>query len=134
MAKKLKDTMIYNFKKFNESVTKNELMLFLNDFGFFITMNLAKSIDEANPKYKNEMTETMFVLRKPIINGLNYSQILNDTKLLSDPKFLSGLLSQIRNLLLYLEPRIDKYIEGKFKNIWLDKITDFKVRYKKIVS
>ncbi len=126
--------MIYNFKKFNESVTKNELMLFLNDFGFFITMNLAKSIDEANPKYKNEMTETMFVLRKPIINGLNYSQILNDTKLLSDPKFLSGLLSQIRNLLLYLEPRIDKYIEGKFKNIWLDKITDFKVRYKKIVS
>jgi hypothetical protein len=48
---------------------------------------------------------------------------------------LSGLFSQIRNLLVYIEPRIEKFVkDSDKKNIWLDKITNFKERYKNIVS
>ena len=48
---------------------------------------------------------------------------------------LSGLFSQIRDLLIYIEPRIQRFVkDGDRKNIWLDKIDKFKERYKEIVS
>jgi hypothetical protein len=75
-------------------------------------------------------------LRKPLINGKNFVEITSDiNSIISNPKMLSGLFSQIRDLLTYIEPRIQKFVkDSDKKNIWLDKIINFKERYKNIVS
>jgi hypothetical protein len=75
-------------------------------------------------------------LRKPLINGKSFTEITTDiNSIIGNPKMLSGLFSQIRNLLVYIEPRIEKFVkDSDKKNIWLDKITNFKERYKNIVS
>jgi hypothetical protein len=45
------------------------------------------------------------------------------------------LFSQIRELLIYIEPRIEKFvIDGDVKDNWLQKIQELKENYKKIVS
>jgi len=44
-------------------------------------------------------------------------------------------MGQIRELLLYIEPRVKNYVEEcDVKDNWLGKIDKFKERYKQIVS
>lgn len=120
-----------------ESATRNEIADFLNDFGFFITMNLSKissySSDDNNKKELEEMQKN---IRKPLINGKTYTEMLNDMNIIiNNPKYLSTLLSQIKSLLEYIEPRVDKYVDnGEIKNKWLKRIDDLKRKYIKIVK
>ena len=120
-----------------ESATRNEVVDFLNDFGFFITMNLSKissySSDDNNKKELEEMQKN---IRKPLINGKVYTELLNDMNIIiNNPKYLSTLLSQIKSLLEYIEPRVAKYVDnGEIKNKWLKRIDDLKRKYIKIVK
>ena len=120
-----------------ESATRNEVVDFLNDFGFFITMNLSKissySSDDNNKKELEEMQKN---IRKPLINGKVYTELLNDMNIIiNNPKYLSTLLSQIKSLLEYIEPRVAKYVDnGEIKNKWLKRIEDLKRKYIKIVK
>lgn len=120
-----------------ESATRNEIADFLNDFGFFITMNLSKissySSDDNNKKELDEMQKN---IRKPLINGKTYTELLNDMNIIiNNPKYLSTLLSQIKSLLEYIEPRITKYVDdGEIKNKWLKRIEDLKSKYIKIIK
>jgi len=134
---------IKNFKQFvNESnqniqIDKNYVNDFFNDFGFLITLNFSQitrmGIDQNST---NELNTMMSNLRKPIINGLNYIELTKDTnELYKKPRFLSELLNKIREFLIYIEPRIKKFVkEGEFKTKWLEKINDLKERYKYIIS
>ena len=120
-----------------ESANRNEVVDFLNDFGFFITMNLSKissySSDDNNKKELEEMQKN---IRKPLINGKVYTELLNDMNIIiNNPKYLSTLLSQIKSLLEYIEPRVAKYVDnGEIKNKWLKRIEDLKRKYIKIVK
>lgn len=136
---------VKNFKQFiNENglnegieINKDYVNNFLNDFGFLITLNLSQvtkmGIDSNST---NELTNMMMNLRKPIINGLNYIELTKDTNsLYSKPKLLSEILNKIREFLIYIEPRINKFVkDSEHKTKWLDKIEDLKNRYKNIVS
>ena len=84
----------------------------------------------------DELSSMMKRLREPLINGKNYTELINDRSLLySNPKLLSTLMGQIRELLLYIEPRVKNYVkDGDVKKNWLGKIDKFKERYKQIVS
>ena len=132
--------MIKNFEQFNlikESVTKNEIIDFFNDFGFFITLNLSKvstySIDDNS---KIELLNMQKSLRKPLINGKSYTELLNDiNSIIKNPKYLSSLLLQVKLLIEYIESRINKYvIDNDYKKNWLDKIKKFKETYLKIIK
>lgn len=128
-----------NENKLNEGIeiNKDYVNNFLNDFGFLITLNLSQvtkmGIDSNST---NELTNMMMNLRKPIINGLNYIELTKDTNsLYSKPKLLSELLNKIREFLIYIEPRINKFVkDSEYKTKWLEKIEDLKNRYKNIVS
>lgn len=132
--------MIKNFEQFNlikESMNKNEIIDFFNDFGFFITLNLSKvgtyAIDNNS---KTELLNMQQSLRNPLINGKNYTELLNDINtIIKNPKYLSSLLSQVKGLIEYIEPRINKYvIDNEYKKNWLDKIKKFKEKYIKIIK
>ncbi len=124
-------------KLFEEHNNKQSIVSFLLDFGMFITMNLSKVESESRDSTsKDELSKMLSELRKPLINGKSFTEITTDiNSIIGNPKMLSGLFSQIRNLLVYIEPRIEKFVkDSDKKNIWLDKITNFKERYKNIVS
>jgi hypothetical protein len=124
-------------KLFEEHNNKQSIVSFLLDFGMFITMNLSKVESESKDvTSKDELSKMLSELRKPLINGKSFTEITTDmNSIVSNPKMLSGLFSQIRDLLIYIEPRIQKFVkDSDKKNIWLDKITNFKERYKNIVS
>jgi hypothetical protein len=124
-------------KLFEEYSDKQSIVSFLLDFGMFITMNLSKVESESKDvTSKDELSKMLSELRKPLINGKSFTEITTDmNSIVSNPKMLSGLFSQIRDLLIYIEPRIQKFVkDSDKKNIWLDKITNFKERYKNIVS
>ncbi len=128
-----------NENKLNEDVeiNKDYVNNFLNDFGFLITLNLSQvtkmGIDSNST---NELTNMMMNLRKPIINGLNYIELTKDTNsLYNKPKLLSEILNKIREFLIYIEPRISKFVkDSEYKIKWLEKIEDLKNRYKNIIS
>ena len=128
-----------NEQKLNETVeiNKNYVNAFLLDFGYLITLNLSQvtkmGIDSNST---NELNNMMLNLRKPIINGLNYTELIKDTNsLYNKPKLLSALLNKIREFLIYIEPRISKFVKDcEYKTKWLEKIEDLKSRYKNIIS
>ena len=128
-----------NEQKLNETVeiNKNYVNAFLLDFGYLITLNLSQvtkmGIDSNST---NELNNMMLNLRKPIINGLNYTELIKDTNsLYNKPKLLSALLNKIREFLIYIELRISKFVKDcEYKTKWLEKIEDLKSRYKNIIS
>jgi hypothetical protein len=124
-------------KLFEEHSDKQSIVSFLLDFGMFITMNLSKVESESKDELsKDELSKMLSELRKPLINGKSFVEITTDmNSIVSNPKMLSSLFSQIRDLLIYIEPRIQRFVkDSDKKDIWLDKITNFKERYKNIVS
>ena len=122
--------------KIYESVDRKFVNDFLLDFGFLISMKFSQitkmGIDEEATK---ELTYMMKRLREPLINGKTYFELIDNVNdLYKSPKLLSAFIGQIRELLVYIEPRIKKFvIEGDAKDNWLQKIEDFKDKYKQIV-
>lgn len=123
--------------KIFESVDRKFVSDFLLDFGFLISMKFSQitkmGVDEDATK---ELTSMMKRLREPLINGKTYFELIDNVgDLYKSPKLLSAFIGQIRELLIYIEPRIKKFvIEGDVKDNWLQKIEDFKDKYKQIVS
>lgn len=123
--------------KIFESVDRKFVSDFLLDFGFLISMKFSQitkmGIDEEATK---ELTSMMKRLREPLINGKTYFELIDNVNdLYKTPKLLSAFIGQIRELLIYIEPRIKKFvIEGDAKDNWLQKIEEFKDKYKQIVS
>ena len=120
-----------------ESANRKFINDFMLEFGMLITMGFAHITQRAiDQKATNELTDMMKRLNKPLINGKKYSEIIDDINFLyKNPKMLSAFIGQIRELLLYIEPRVKNYVKDcDVKDNWLDKIDKFKERYKEIVS
>lgn len=139
----MKQIYVKNFTRFiNESMltegaTKSEVQLFLTDFGFFLYMNLAKVQSKANsePTADHELEKILKVANGPLINGKNFQEILNDNNLFKNPKYLSALFQQIKMLIEYIEPRLERFVkDGDIKTAWLEKLKKFREDYIKIVS
>lgn len=122
--------------KIFESVNRKFVSDFLLDFGFLITMKFSQitkmGIDELATR---ELTFMMRNLREPLINGKKYTELIDNVNdLYKNPKLLSALIGQIREMLIYIEPRIKRFVvDGEVKDNWLEKIKELKESYKKIV-
>lgn len=120
-----------------ESVDKKFIDDFLQDLCWLMSMNLAMVKQQAKDELaKHELEKMQQTFSKPLINGKNIFELSRDTKIIYiNPKLTSALISQSRELLLYIEPRIKKFVkDGEKKDFWLNKISDLKERYKKIIS
>jgi hypothetical protein len=130
--------MITIFKDFlNENVSKNDMNDFINDFGFLITLNFSQITKMGKDKKStDELINMMSNLRKPIINGMNFTDIIKDLNIIyTNPKLLSEFLNKIREYLIYIEPRIINFvIDNSYKQIWLNKIVELKKRYSNIIK
>lgn len=120
-----------------ENIKKNSVIQLINDFGMLVSMNLSHVTkmgkDEAATKELNMMMKN---IRGPIINGMNYFEIIKDVNsIIGNPKMLSALMGKIREFLIYIEPRIQRFvIDNEFKPKWLEKIQSLKELYKNIIQ
>lgn len=120
-----------------EGLTRKEVVDFVLEFNFFLSLNLAKVQQEAKDSGSlDELNVMMQNIRKPLINGKNIFDLAKEiNSIVNNPKMLSALLGQVRNLLEYIEPRLQKYLkDGEKKNIWLKKIDNFKRLYLEIIK
>ena len=111
---------------------------FLIDFGTLISLNFSQitkmGVDGDATK---KLTLMMQQLRKPIINGQTYFDFLKDNMntISNNPKLLSTLLGIVRDFLIYIEPRVNRFVtDGTIKDGWLDRINKIKEDYKKIIN
>jgi len=126
-----------------ESVDKTFVKDFLTDFGTLISLNfsqitkMGKDVDSTN-----ELTDMMKQLRSPIINGQTYFDFLKDNinTIPNNPKLLSTLLGIVRDYLIYIEPRVKKFVTDEpasnginYKEAWLKRIEKIKNDYKSII-
>lgn len=134
---------LYSYKLF-ESVDKTFIKDFLTDFGALISLNFSQITKMGkDTDATKELTLMMQQLRKPIINGQNYFEFMknNINTIVNNPKALSTLLGIVRDFLIYIEPRVKKFVTDKtasngvnYKEEWLKRIEKIKNDYKLIVS
>ena len=122
-------------KSVNENVDKQTINSFLSDFGFFITLNLAKVQSEAkNDDAKNKLAEMQSNLNK---FSKNYTELIDPTKNknLYEPKVLSQIIGQIGKYINYIKPHIETLVkDSDIKNAWLQKIQKLSNMYSTIIG
>jgi hypothetical protein len=121
----------------NENLKKNSAIELINEFGMLISLNFTQITKMGKDETStNELIEMMKNLRKPIINGLTYFELIQDVNsIITNPKFLSVLMNKIREFLIYIKPRIERFvIDNDFKTKWLEKINRLTQLYKIVIS
>jgi hypothetical protein len=126
--------------KLNEAATKRDVIDFLLDFNYLLSLNLAMVKNQAkDEKSKLALEQMQKKFRTPVINGKTFFELADERitprKDLFNPKFLSALLTQIRNYLVYIKEHINRFVvDGKYKTGWLDRIAKLEIEYKKIIG
>ncbi|NBP01685.1 MAG: hypothetical protein EBU90_16425 [Proteobacteria bacterium] len=127
-----------------ESVDKTFVKDFLTDFGTLISLNFSQITKMGKDSDSTkELTLMMQQLRKPIINGQTYFDFIKDNinTVPNNPKLLSAILGIVRDFLIYIEPRVIKFVIDElasngvnYKVAWLKRIKNIKNNYKLIIS
>lgn len=113
-------------------INKDKYQDLISDFGIFITLNASKLEQQILPGKENELLKLRSDLRKPIINGLNYSDFISKNfNKLNDPVVSQTLISQIYNFLQYIEPRLSIF---KSDSAWVKRFREIKEKYVNLVS
>jgi hypothetical protein len=130
--------------KLFESVDKAFVKDFFTDFGTLISLNFSQITKMGKDSdATRELTLMMQQLRKPIINGQTYFDFIKDNinTIPNSPKLLSTLLGIVRDFLIYIEPRVKKFVTDEpasngvnYKESWLKRIEKIKNDYKLIIS
>lgn len=141
--------MINNFQKLltenriNEAANATFVKDFLVDFGTLMSLNFSQITKMGKDENAtNELKMMMERIRKPIINGQTYFEIIKDINAIpNNPKLLSAILSQVKNFIEYIEPRVERFVKDgpasngvDYKKGWLTRINKLKEDYKKIVT
>ncbi len=135
--KEVKETRVIVKDLLRENLKRTSVINLLNDFGMLASLNLSQVTkmgrDEAATK---ELVTMMQNLRKPIINGQTYFDLIKDVNtIINQPKMLSAVLGKIREFLIYIEPRIQQFVvDGDHKTNWLGKIANLKSIYRSVIQ
>jgi len=127
----------------HEAANANFVKDFLVDFGTLLSLNFSQITKMGKDENAtNELKAMMERIRKPIINGQTYFEIIKDINAIpNNPKLLSAILSQVKNFIEYIEPRVERFVKDglapngvDYKKGWLGRIKKIKEDYKKIVT
>jgi hypothetical protein len=149
MSKEMRN-IIDNFNKLltenkiNEAANATFIKDFLIDFGTLMSLNFSQITKMGKDENAtNELKAMMERIRKPIINGQTYFEIIKDNinTIPNNPKLLSAILLQVKNFIEYIEPRVERFVKDgsatngvNYKESWLGRIKKIKEDYIKIVS
>ncbi len=119
-------------KNNTQEIKKDKYLELVNDVSMLLSLNAARLDQQILPGKEKELEELQKVLRKPIINGLNYSDFTAQfATRLTEPVISKTLIEQIYNFLRYIEPRV-----VIFKNdaAWVQRFTDVRKKYAELIT
>lgn len=121
-----------------EAVTAKDVREFLTDFGWLVSMNFSQITQQAvDEDAERELNDMMKQIRKPILNGMNYFDFIRDNinEIPKNPKMLSAVIGIVRDYLVYIRPRIEKFVkDGEKKEYYLRKIGELETEYRRIIA
>ena len=118
-----------------EDINLKDYTNLLAEFGFFITMNAARISDYAiDPFAKQELINMQVQFKKPIVNGKTFVEVYNDPLFYKNNKVIPVLLKYIYDMLKYIEPRLQKYLNDDGKTKFMPRIETIKQQYKQVVQ
>jgi hypothetical protein len=123
--------MITDFKLFEKEISLSQYMDFINDVGMFLTLNTSHLSQYALDK--NAITVIQQQFRKPVINGLTYTQLINDP-LVKNLKAIPYILNWIKLLFEYVEPRFENYLNDEGKTKFIGRLNVLKKKYTQLVK
>lgn len=107
----------------------------LADFGFFITMNTSRIHDYAvDQTAVQELKAIQAQFKKPIVNGQSFVEVYDKPAFFKNSKIIPVMLKYVYDMLKYIEPRLDKYLNDEGKNKFLPRIQKIKQQYKQVVQ
>ena len=107
----------------------------LAEFGFFITMNTARIHDYAvDQTAVQELKSIQVQFKQPIVNGKTFVEVYNEPAFYKNPKVIPVLLKYVYDMLKYIEPRLQKYLNDEGKGKFLPRIQTIKQQYKQVVQ
>jgi hypothetical protein len=105
------------------------------DFSTFISMNMTKinqyAKDEQSKAGIDEMTKQ---LRQPAVNGIEFTQAYSDPKITKSPAGRGALMKYIYNSLVYIEPRLKKFLNDQGQQMFLPRLDKIKQQYTTLVQ
>lgn len=122
--------MITDFQLFEKEISLKTYIDFMHDVGLFLTLNTSHLHQYAKDKVIINEIQQQF--RKPVINGLTFTQLLNDP-IIKNPKTIPHILNWIKLLFEYVEPRFQKYLDENGKGKFLTRLENLKNKYTQIV-
>jgi hypothetical protein len=121
-----------------QDVSYKQTTEFLNSFGMMLSFGFSQIHQQAKDEESlRELKIMQKNIRKPIINGKNFFEICGEPEYYRDrnSKIIQAILSKARELLIYIEPRIQQFVkDSETKTKWLSQLAQYKETYKQIVS
>lgn len=113
----------------------NPYIELMQSMGWFMTMNTAKiPQDGKDSNAQHELRSMQQQFNRPVINGKTFSEVLGDQTMLKHPKVAAALLKYVYDMLVYIEPRIKKYVKPELQTNWLSTLDKLKNQYKAAVQ
>jgi len=123
------------YQELTEAIQTNLFQDLCNDFGFFTTLNttqLAKYAIDQNAA--NELKSMQQQFRSPVINGKIFADIIGDRAFMNNPKGRGALLNYIYQMIKYIEPRLNKFVNDEGKKLYLPRFQKIKQQYIDLVN
>lgn len=108
------------FELYEPNQKINTLLL---DFGYFLTLNISQLSQYMTDKDISDEIQKQF--RSKVVNNMTYTEMMN-SDIIKNEKVIPHILGYIKDLIAYIEPRFNKYLNDEGKKIYLPKIQKFK--------
>ena len=122
-------------KELLESTDLTGYVNMLNDVAMFITLNTSMIQQYAvDSNAKEKLREMQQELKNPVLNGMNFVELHSKPQVYKMKNVIPYILRYIYNLIKYVEPRIQRYVQPQHLPKFMDRLNSIKQQYRDQVA
>jgi hypothetical protein len=123
------------YSELSEAIQSNSFQNLCNDFAIFTSMNMVMVSKYAiDQNAANELKSMQQQFRSPAVNGKTFHDVIGDRAFMNNPKGRGALLNYIYQMIKYIEPRINKFVNDEGKKLYLPRFQKIKQQYIDLVN
>ena len=123
------------YSELSEAIQSNSFQNLCNDFAIFTSMNMMMVSKYAiDQNAANELKSMQQQFRSPAVNGKTFHDVIGDRAFMNNPKGRGALLNYIYQMIKYIEPRINKFVNDEGKKLYLPRFQKIKQQYIDLVN
>jgi len=123
------------YSELSEAIQTNLFQNLCNDFAIFTSMNMMMVSKYAiDQNAANELKSMQQQFRSPAVNGKTFHDVIGDRAFMNNPKGRGALLNYIYQMIKYIEPRLNKFVNDEGKKLYLPRFQKIKQQYIDLVN